>query len=243
MSCYSRKAAFIGLLFAVWAATCIPHVFASTIAAGDDLQHAAFPSKICPWPPRSHARSSPDMSLTEGFHTWTYHSMHSIRLTFHRTALPAGKGVFCMRLLHSIGAADVDLDDAWGSDTFDSSDTTVPKQAAKGLDDLSAAPKAKAQNAPVKPKVSAALGTGSLTAVCNAAAKRCAPLTCAETCTPASSTMPLMHHCSNHCPQIMSAGCLLQNAQTQRCLELDTCGHRWACYGVANQPMHRGSWL
>ena len=28
-------------------------------------------------------------------------------------ALPAGKGGFCIRLLHSIGAADIDLDDAW----------------------------------------------------------------------------------------------------------------------------------
>ena len=106
--------------------------------------------------------------------------MHSIRLELYCTALPAGEGVFCVRLLHSIGAADVDLDDAWGSDTFDSSDITVPKQAAEGLDDLSAAPKAKAQSVPVKPKVSAALGTGTPTAVCNAAFKSCASLTVAE---------------------------------------------------------------
>ena len=95
-------------------------------------------------------------------------------------ALPAGKGGFCIRLLHSIGAADIDLDDAWGSETFDSSDITVPKQAAEGLDDLSAAPKAKAHSVPVKPKVSGALGTGTPTAVCNAAAERCTPFTFAE---------------------------------------------------------------
>ena len=106
--------------------------------------------------------------------------MHSIRPTFYCTALPAGKGGFCIRLLHSIGAADIDLDDAWGSETFDSSDVTAPKQAAEGLDDLLAAPKAKAQSAPVKPKVSAALGTGTPTAVCNAAAERCTPFTFAE---------------------------------------------------------------
>ena len=106
--------------------------------------------------------------------------MHSIRPTFYCTALPAGEGGFCITLSHSIGAADIDLDDAWGSDTFESSDITVPKQAAEGLDDLSAAPKAKAQSVPVKPKVSEALGTGTPTAVRNAAAERCTSFTFAE---------------------------------------------------------------
>ena len=174
MSSFSRKAAFVGLLLAAWAATCTPSVFASTIAAGDDLKRAACPFEVCPWLPRSHARSLPDDSLTEGDHTWIYHSVHSIRLALYRTALPAFE--LYMRLLHSIGAADVDLDDAWGSDTFDSSDATIPKQAAGSLDDLSAAPKAKVQSAPVKPKVSAALGTGTPTA----AAKCCASLTRAK---------------------------------------------------------------
>ena len=47
MSYLSRKAAIVGLLLAAWAATCTPHVFASTVVTGDDLHCAACPFERC----------------------------------------------------------------------------------------------------------------------------------------------------------------------------------------------------
>ena len=83
----------------------------------------------------------------------------------------------CLTLQYSSGAADVELDDAWGSDTFDSSDSTIPKQIAEEQDDLPAASKAKAQSTPVKPKVNIVLGTGTLSIACKTAAKISSSLT------------------------------------------------------------------